>query len=70
MACVMASHAAHIPTHQAIIDANKQGVQLIVNPPVNNLTTPSAIPKSAPHQRPDSVNEICRLVGQCKCHWP
>ena len=65
MASVLASHAAHIPTQQAIAALNSKVRTNIANPTVNNHT-PSAVPKrvSAPSHRPDSANEICRLFGE------
>ena len=70
MASVLAIHAAHIPTRQAITDINARATLRTVNPSVNNHTPPSAVPKSASNQSnhgPDSADEICRLFGEGKC---
>ena len=63
-------HVAHLPTHQAIADADK------------GAYVPTALPKSATHRKGDSRGEIwpvwltrrlgtvhCRLYGLGKCKW-
>ena len=57
IAAVLVSHVGHVPSHAALVDANRMAQPAV----------PKAVGQSATPRR-DSTGEICRLfsIGKCK----